>query len=92
VHGDHHPGNVRGRTLLDWGDSVVGHPAYDAWGMVGDLEARPAAPILDAWCALWRAARPAATRARRVAPRHRVCQVSWNGSSTPNTLTTPGTG
>ena len=33
VHGDFHPGNVRGDqhmlTLLDWGDSGVGHPLLD---------------------------------------------------------------
>jgi Ser/Thr protein kinase RdoA (MazF antagonist) len=33
VHGDFHPGNVRGDdarlTLLDWGDSGVGHPMLD---------------------------------------------------------------
>ncbi|RBI96709.1 aminoglycoside phosphotransferase family protein, partial [Micromonospora provocatoris] len=33
VHGDLHPGNVRGddghRTVIDWADSFVGHPAFD---------------------------------------------------------------
>ncbi len=33
VHGDFHPGNFRGQgnalTLLDWGDSGVGHPLLD---------------------------------------------------------------
>ena len=29
VHGDFHPGNWRGTTLLDWGDSFVGHPLLD---------------------------------------------------------------
>ena len=29
VHGDFHPGNWRGATLLDWGDCFVGHPLLD---------------------------------------------------------------
>jgi aminoglycoside phosphotransferase (APT) family kinase protein len=29
VHGDFHPGNWRGDTLLDWGDSGFGHPLFD---------------------------------------------------------------
>ena len=33
VHGDFHPGNVRGHkgkfTILDWGDSGIGHPLLD---------------------------------------------------------------
>lgn len=33
VHGDFHPGNTRGKgldvTILDWGDSGVGHPLLD---------------------------------------------------------------
>lgn len=49
VHGDFHPGNVRSdgvrRVILDWTDSVIGHPALD----VRDE------PTLNArWCSLWR--------------------------------------
>lgn len=56
VHGDLHPGNVRigssGRlTLLDWGDSVVGNPAYDILRLVEGLD-EPAA-VLSAWAARW---------------------------------------
>ena len=33
VHGDYHPGNVRGEpgnlTMLDWGDTGVGQPLLD---------------------------------------------------------------
>ena len=37
VHGDAHPGNAigsqHGTVLLDWGDSFIGHPAFDALRM-----------------------------------------------------------
>ena len=37
VHGDYHPGNVRGTpfrlTLLDWGDTGVGQPLLDLPGV-----------------------------------------------------------
>jgi hypothetical protein len=46
VHGDFHPGNVRSngvrRVILDWTDSVIGHPALDVHG---DAER---------WISLWR--------------------------------------
>ena len=57
VHGDFHPGNVRGRdgqyVILDWGDSAVGHPMTDELAF-----ARPLGPadravatrrFADAW-------------------------------------------
>ena len=49
VHGDFHPGNWRGDVLLDWGDSVVGHPLLDA-------AAFP--PNAGAWSSAWRRHRP----------------------------------
>jgi Phosphotransferase enzyme family len=59
VHGDFHAGNVRGfpdrRTIIDWGDSVVGHPAIDALRM---SEGAPDAGLLAAWSRWWRAAVP----------------------------------
>lgn len=51
VHGDLHPGNVRtgdgGLTIVDWGDSVIGNPAFDALRLSDD----PA--VLARWAALW---------------------------------------
>jgi hypothetical protein len=49
VHGDFHPGNVRSdgtnRVILDWTDSVIGHPALDV----------PSRPELELeWSRLWR--------------------------------------
>ncbi|GAA2384293.1 phosphotransferase family protein [Catellatospora methionotrophica] len=60
VHGDFHPGNVRGTAdrlhLIDWGDSVLAHPAIDLLRMcehVADPE-----PLRQAWGGRWRAAVP----------------------------------
>jgi hypothetical protein len=48
VHGDLHPGNWIGDgrrlVLVDWGDSVVGHPMLDALAF---LERVPAGPVRD---------------------------------------------
>ena len=68
VHGDFHPGNLRGDgqalTLLDWGDSGVGHPLLDQPAffaavpdvVVGDLRAH--------WLQRWRGAVPGSDPAR----------------------------
>ena len=49
VHGDFHPGNVRSdgssRVILDWTDSVIGHPALD-------VRNRP--ELVQEWSRLWR--------------------------------------
>jgi hypothetical protein len=62
VHGDLHPGNVRGdgvrRVLIDWGDSFVGHPGFDILHLTSDLAADDAEALVDAWAARWRAAVP----------------------------------
>jgi hypothetical protein len=58
VHGDFHPGNVRGDVILDWGDSVLGQPAFDLHRMVEDLPEAAAAPLVAEWCRWWRAAVP----------------------------------
>jgi hypothetical protein len=62
VHGDYHPGNVRGTpgylTMLDWGDTGVGHPLLD---LPAFLEAAPLAfvgRIRAHWLDAWRAAAP----------------------------------
>ncbi len=57
VHGDFHPGNVRGEpgrfTVLDWGDCAVGHPMMDqlAFGQRLDCADREAAERL--WAREW---------------------------------------
>ncbi|QUQ72153.1 aminoglycoside phosphotransferase family protein [Kutzneria sp. CA-103260] len=49
VHGDFHPGNVRSdgvrRVILDWPDSVIGHPALDV---------RDVPELQERWISLWR--------------------------------------
>ncbi|MDI6101506.1 phosphotransferase [Actinoplanes sp. NEAU-A12] len=52
VHGDLHPGNVRtgddgSLTIVDWADSAIGNPAFDALRLCDD------AGVLAGWAALW---------------------------------------
>ncbi|KAB1906131.1 phosphotransferase [Micromonospora sp. AMSO1212t] len=58
VHGDLHPGNVRGddgqRTVIDWADSFAGHPAFDILRLTEDVDADAAARLIDAWARRWR--------------------------------------
>jgi aminoglycoside phosphotransferase (APT) family kinase protein len=78
VHGDLHPGNVRGdgerRVTIDWGDAFVGHPAFDILRLTETLAPATAAPMLAAWAGRWRADVPgcdpqrAVTLLRPVAP------------------------
>lgn len=63
VHGDFHPGNVRthaGRaTLIDWGDSFVGHPAFDLLRLTDGCDAPQARHLERAWSQRWRTHVPA---------------------------------
>ncbi|MDP9483149.1 MAG: aminoglycoside phosphotransferase family protein, partial [Chloroflexota bacterium] len=58
VHGDCHPGNVRGHesdlVLLDWGDCGVGHPLLDMPGFLDRIAAEHVAPVRDRWLTRWR--------------------------------------
>ncbi len=58
VHGDCHPGNVRGEgsnlVLLDWGDCGVGHPLLDMPGFLDRIDPAQVAPVRDRWLARWR--------------------------------------
>ncbi|MFJ8577198.1 phosphotransferase family protein [Micromonospora sp. NPDC093277] len=70
VHGDLHPGNVRGdgrrRVVIDWGDAFVGHSAFDILRLTESLDPAAAAPLLDAWAARWRADVPGSDPERAV--------------------------
>jgi hypothetical protein len=70
VHGDLHPGNVRGdadhRTVLDWGDCSLGHPAFDILRLTDGLDESEAQPLLDAWAERWRIACPGSDPLRAV--------------------------
>ncbi|MCW6005633.1 aminoglycoside phosphotransferase family protein [Micromonospora sp. CPCC 205371] len=70
VHGDLHPGNVRGtserRTIIDWGDSSLGHPAFDILRLVEGVPAADATQLIEAWAARWREAMPGCDPERAV--------------------------
>jgi phosphotransferase family enzyme len=62
VHGDFHPGNVRGEpghlVLLDWGDAGIGHPLLDQPAFLTRIERADVAAVSDHWKAAWRRAVP----------------------------------
>ena len=62
VHGDFHPGNVRGPAgryvILDWGDSAVGHPLTDELAFFRPLSDQDRNLVAPAWSAAWRRAIP----------------------------------
>jgi hypothetical protein len=57
VHGDFHPGNTRSdgrtRTLLDWGDSFVGHPGFDALRLIEEQPPDSAHVLRRHWGRRW---------------------------------------
>ncbi len=72
VHGDFHPGNVRGdgttATLLDWGDAGVGHPLLDQPSfLAGVADTADAATVRARWADAWRSTLPAADPERAAA-------------------------
>ena len=76
VHGDLHPGNVRGGNLrgddahhvvLDWGDAGISHPAYDIIRLAEGLPAGEAEDLVAAWARRWRAVVPGCDPLRAVA-------------------------
>lgn len=71
VHGDFHPGNVRGNaqrlTLLDWGDSGIGHPLLDQPAFLDRVPTAGVASAQAHWAALWRQAMPHADVERAAA-------------------------
>lgn len=64
LHGDFHPGNTRsdGRTitLLDWGDSAVGHPLLDQPAFLERVRTTDLAGIREHWHGAWQRAVPGA--------------------------------
>jgi Phosphotransferase enzyme family len=62
VHGDLHPGNAIGSpsepTLIDWGDSFVGHPGFDALRLTVGLDANDSVAMLASWASTWRSVAP----------------------------------
>jgi Phosphotransferase enzyme family len=70
VHSDNHPGNARGSaelvTLLDWGESFIGHPVTDLMGLVDGLAPEDAGPLIEHWCGVWKDVAPGSTPERAV--------------------------
>jgi hypothetical protein len=71
VHGDFHPGNLRGTpfrlTMLDWGDSGLGQPLLDLPAFLAAIPPAAVAPVRDRWIAAWRARLPGADPGRAAA-------------------------
>jgi hypothetical protein len=68
VHGDFHPGNFRGDartlTLLDWGDSGVGHPLLDQPAFLDRVPSDAVGAVRVHWVQQWREAIPGSDPAR----------------------------
>ena len=95
VHGDFHPGNLRGDdhalTLLDWGDSGLGCPLLDQPAFLGRIASGDAGAAQARWHGAWRAAAPGSDPDRAsalLAPiaRPRAKRVLYQGSSTASSL------
>ena len=71
VHGDFHPGNFRGDgqalTLLDWGDSGVGHPLLDQPALLDAIPSACVDAVRSHWVQQWSAAAPGSDAARAAA-------------------------
>jgi hypothetical protein len=71
VHGDYHPGNVRGTpfrlTMLDWGDTGVGNPLLDLPAFLGAIPPDAVASIRVRWIEAWRNRLPDADPGRAAA-------------------------
>ena len=68
VHGDLHPGNFRGDgrtlTLLDWGDSGVGHPLLDLPAFLDPIPNDAIETVRAHWLQQWSEAVPGSDPAR----------------------------
>ncbi|WP_232663674.1 phosphotransferase family protein [Pseudonocardia sp. TRM90224] len=80
VHGDFHPGNVRGRpgalVLLDWPEIGVGHAMFDQQAFLGRLGPSDCVEAARYWAGRWRDVRPGADpdrAAELLAPVNELC-------------------
>lgn len=71
VHGDFHPGNVRGDAdrlvILDWGDTGVGHPLLDQPQFLANAGTADLEALQRHWHAAWRRAVPGSEPERATA-------------------------
>ncbi|MEJ3654915.1 phosphotransferase [Actinomycetes bacterium KLBMP 9759] len=80
VHGDFHPGNVRGRpgalVLLDWSEVGVGHAMFDQQAFLAPLGPSDRAAAAAYWASRWRDVRPGVDPERAavlLAPVNELC-------------------
>ncbi len=68
VHGDFHPGNVRGTAgnlvILDWGDSAVGHPMIDQLAFGRRLSTPDRFAVEQEWARAWQRIVPGSDASR----------------------------
>ena len=71
VHGDFHPGNVRGTpqqmVILDWGDSGVGQPMIDQLAFCRPLAPADRSAAEDVWATQWQRIVPGSETGRAAA-------------------------
>jgi aminoglycoside phosphotransferase (APT) family kinase protein len=53
IHGDFHPGNVVGGTIIDWSDAAVANPLHDVNHYLLNRDESERAPLLDAYAKAW---------------------------------------
>jgi Phosphotransferase enzyme family len=62
VHGDLHSGNVCGtpaeRTIIDWGDSFIGHPGFDILRLGDRIPREAQSELMAYWAKRWQRAVP----------------------------------
>jgi aminoglycoside phosphotransferase (APT) family kinase protein len=79
VHGDFHPGNVRGLPgrlrLLDWGDAVTGPPVLDLIRLLNASPAEDREQLKAMWARAWRARIPGADPLAALAPMLPVAEL-----------------
>ena len=79
VHGDFHPGNVRGLPgrlrLLDWGDAVVAHPVLDLIRLLGAGPDEDADRLTQLWARTWQDHLPGSNPLAALAPMQPVAEL-----------------
>ena len=53
IHGDFHPWNVLGSTIIDWSDAAVGNPLHDVNHYLLNVEEEQRYELLAAYSAAW---------------------------------------
>ena len=53
IHGDFHPGNVLGTTIIDWSDAAIANPLHDLNHYLVGLDESLRGPLLDTYAEAW---------------------------------------